>query len=205
MRTNLLSRQGMRRKRGGRGALTIGVMGSSHGVGTTHTACMLADFLARETGEQTVLAECNSSGALTRLCNALEPGSFLQREYGREEPIRLTNKIALMPDLERSRIPVLLNEGYSNMVFDFGCEWDQLADELMRCNRKVILASLREWELDRTRQFLQVIEPTKGREEWLYLAVFGSDSSHTGFYMTQWEPRLFVCPEKMARLFETLL
>lgn len=137
---------------------TIGIMGSDRGVGVTHLALAIANFISIETGEKVILADLSGTKELKRIKTAKD-GTL----YG----------AAYFPDVTNEQIPRLMNESYDYLVFDFGSDREKNFREFLRCERKIVTGSFSLWKRQAYDDFMQYAKYEKSYMEWDYCALFG--------------------------------
>lgn len=133
---------------------TIGFFGSSHGVGTTHIAVLLAVFIARKTGKKTAYVEFNSSGDCLRF---------------KKLKNMIPNNLELIPSVTQSKYTELLNDGYEVFVVDFGSDLSESFSELLRCDVKCVISILNDIKEEKYRICLETIRDFLRQESWHFI------------------------------------
>ena len=71
-------------------------------------------------------------------------------------------RIHYYPNLKREQIPILLNRDYECVIMDFGDEYFDFREELLRCDRKIFLLNLNLWQKFTAEKLLCTVQ----KEEW---------------------------------------
>ncbi|CAH0121167.1 serine/threonine-protein kinase [Paenibacillus sp. MSJ-34] len=133
------------------GTAVVAVGGVSKGVGTTHTAIVIAHYLARRK-VRVAIRECGGEEAFARIESAYEglDGQFQPTERFAVNGVEYIKGHA---DLDMQS---MLAEGYDFLVLDLGnvCESNDLS-EFFRANFPIVVASGAEWRQQDLRRFLQ--------------------------------------------------
>ncbi len=129
---------------------SIGIAGSIRGSGATHLSVALANYAASGLGEKTACLELGGHGELANWKMAEEEGYFTDQ------------KIHYYPDVKKEQIPIILNRGYERIIMDFGDAYVSFREELLRCDRKVMLLNLNPWQEFAARRMLDAM----GRKDW---------------------------------------
>jgi len=133
-----------------RGTGTIALMGVHSGVGTTHTAIMMAHYLAHSK-QRVAFVECMRSEAFYRIRSIFDG-----------EPMRRTGErftihgVDYYPFLEsRSLIP-LLHADYDAIVLDLGVYGESsMYAEFLRANLSFVVASGADWRQEDLSEFIR--------------------------------------------------
>ena len=130
---------------------------------------LLANYLAGVPGKRTAVLEWNSHGDLA----AMEAVCMGERTDKKEYRVLgvLYVKAAGMEDLVSC-----MNRKYERIIIDFGDSFGKNRTEFLRCDRKIVLLSFSEWQMERCLEFAAQTagEPN---ESWEYYTVFGSEES----------------------------
>lgn len=137
---------------------TIGVFGSDRGVGVTHLALAIANFISLESGEKVILADLSGTKELKQIKTA-KGGTLFGVSY--------------FPGVTNAQIPQLMNESYDYLIFDFGSDREKNYKEFLRCDRKIVTGSFSPWKRQSYDDFMQFINNEKSYMEWAYCALFG--------------------------------
>lgn len=125
----------------------------------------MANYLMSVCRERTAVLEWNQHGDFRRMrcfcggsaecCRILDVDYYA--ESGAEELVRC------------------MNADYRRIIVDFGVISGESLRECARCDRKVIVGALSEWQAD---VFLEEVKRKKERDEsWIYAIVFGSEET----------------------------
>jgi len=139
----------------------IGLIGTHHGVGVTHTALMLAFHMGENLGKKTALLECNKHHDMNLIREAYE--------WSKAETLSFTfRQITCFQEVTTERIPVILGEDYECLILDFGDDLTTNRDEFLRCTTKIVVGGRSEWDLAKLIQFAKISESLRGSDTWLY-------------------------------------
>lgn len=130
----------------GRPAL-IGVVGTSAGSGTTHTAVAFAHLLARSFKKVAVVELDPKSSAFLRLARLQDEETFVANEsQGRR--FRIGHVVYAKPT-SRSDYITLLSEGFQCVVCDLGIgQSKELMEEFRRADLSVVVGAGAEWKAE---------------------------------------------------------
>lgn len=140
----------------------IGLIGTHHGVGVTHTGLMLAFYLGEELGRRTAFVECNDHHDMIRIFKAYE---WQQDEKGTFFYHRITCYEGVKP----GRIAEILGEAYQCVVLDFGTDYRANKEEFLRCNTKIVVGGRSPWDIQKLEQFMNRVETCLQREDWRFV------------------------------------
>ena len=144
-----------------------GIVGVSRGVGTTHLSLLLANYLQGVCARKTAVLEWNSHGDFRRF------GKMCTGQSGEQDCFQI-QKVDYYPQSEGSRLMKCEEEGYQEIVVDFGTIRDEAFVEFMRCNTIWIVVSFSEWQMEAFWEFAgsKQFKEDKG---WQFFSVFGSE------------------------------
>lgn len=151
----------------------IGIAGVGHGVGCTHFAVMLGNYLAGYERKPTALLEFNDSGAFARL------KKVCVGKDTKEGPFRIL-EADYYGEAEQGELARVIERQYAEILIDFGDV--QSADWacFLRCDRKFLIGSFSEWQQERFREFELKKRPAE-KKSWQSLAAFGSEETRREF------------------------
>jgi hypothetical protein len=148
-------------KSNGRGREVIGLIGTHHGVGVTHTALMLAFYMGEELGKKTALLECNKHHDMCLIEKAYE--------WNREEASFFAfHKIAFYSEVSQNHIIELFGENFDCFILDFGTDLIGNKEEFLRCGTKIVVGGRSEWDKQKLYRFVTDTKIIHGSESWLY-------------------------------------
>lgn len=148
------SRQGMARE-------VIGLIGTHHGVGVTHTGLMLALYMGEELGKKTAFLECNKH------CDM----AILQKvyEWSREDNNSFSfHQTTCYREVAKEHISEIFGEDYECIILDFGVDFIMNREEFLRCGTKVVIGGRSKLDLQKLQQFSNRVETIRGNDTWLY-------------------------------------
>ncbi|MCI6887150.1 MAG: hypothetical protein MR868_07855 [Lachnospiraceae bacterium] len=149
---------------------TLGMIGAGRGTGVTHLSVWTANYLTGVHRERTAVLEWNRHGdfaEMRRFCGAqlcgagLKSCRILDAEY--------------FPDAGSEELAFCMNEDYRRIIVDYGEISGENILECARCDRKVIVGALSEWQAE---AFLEEVKRAAERDRsWRYAAAFGSEET----------------------------
>jgi hypothetical protein len=122
---------------------TIAVCGMEHGIGTTHFALALSNFLCSKFRKRTAYVELNRSNQIHSLADDRDAEMFRFMDI-------VCYPRAIAEDLSR-----ILAERYTYVILDLGVLTPDTSRDFYRCDLKFIIGSVSPWKADR---FLEVLE-----------------------------------------------
>lgn len=154
-------------------------MGCGRGVGTSHLAVALANYLTGVKRKRTAVLEWNSHGdfqILERFAekNGRRHEKKTNRSQDRKECFRI-----MEVDYYKMADPVVLSEcmsrDYQYIILDYGEAAEKSLYECARCDRKILVGSLSEWKVE---AFLEILEQTKKRDKsWKIAVISGGEDT----------------------------
>lgn len=150
----------------------IGIGGIGHGVGCTHFAIMMANYLAGYLRRNTVLLEWNRSGDFERL------EQICTGRIHKEHRFRVLD-VRYYKNAGHENLTEVLGSNVDDILIDFGAVNGETLAELLRCERQFLVGSFSEWQEVNFREFVRKNE--KGTKSWEYLAAFGSEETRREF------------------------
>ena len=146
--------------RQGRFREVIGLIGTHHGVGVTHTGLLLAFYFGEELGKKTALIECNGHRDMELIEQAYE--------WSNEEDNNFSfHQITCYKEVRLGQIPQILGEDYEYVILDFGTDLATNREELLRCSTKIVVGGRSEWDILKLKEFIRNTEVIRGSEHWI--------------------------------------
>lgn len=140
----------------------IGLVGTHHGVGVTHTGLMLAFYMGEELGRKTALLECNHQHDMMLIQNAYE--------WEREEENTFTyHLITCFKDVKPGQITSIFAKEYDCIIMDFGDDYSMNRDEFLRCTIKIVVGGRSEWDLYKLLYFIRTTEADQANNWWFLI------------------------------------
>ena len=150
---------------------TIGIIGAGRHTGVTHLSVWMGNYLTGVRREKTAVLEWNAHGDFRKMeqfC-ADKPGNGLKLRFFR------ILEVDYYADAGAKELADCMNGDYSRILIDFGEITGESICECARCDRKVIVGALSEWQAE---VFLGLFRGEARRDEsWSYAAVFGSEET----------------------------
>ena len=130
---------GAKKRRKQHGCVTIGLIGTHSGVGTSHLALQLGSFFGSR-GEKVVLADLSGSGGL----------ACLNDEAGDERSGPFTVRgLTVYPDGAYFLNKLMKNASFDRCILDFGCGVTNNLLQLKACDLKLIITDASPFRRDR--------------------------------------------------------
>jgi hypothetical protein len=126
-----------------------------HGIGTTHIALALSNYLCSKCGLSIACLELNASRQIGALSDGKGKGFFRYL------------KIDFYPETKLDQLPDILGKNYSCVVFDMGTLGTAAYPEFVQCNLKLVVCSVRPWKSGSFENWLN-------RHQYLY-SIFSED------------------------------
>lgn len=154
------------------GREVIGLIGTHHGVGVTHTGLMLAFYMGVEQGKKTAFLECNPHHDM----------AYIQKAYdwSREDEESFSfHRVTCYKEVLSGRITGILSQAYECIIMDFGIDFIQNKEEFLRCSTKIIVGGRSQWDIPKVIAFSDIAKELHGSETWLYFIPQGNNKSIT--------------------------
>lgn len=185
-------------------ARLIGIGGVGPGVGCTHFAIMLLNYLAGYHRRRAALLEWNDSGDFEKL-EKVCTGKIREGTKFRV----LDGDFYKAADAEI--FAGVLQSNYQDILIDFGVLEKQRFPDFLRCEKQLVIGSFSEWQEDVFREFVRRNDGIQN--SWTYLASFGSEETRREFirrsgvfvYRIPFSADAFSVTKECACFFGTLL
>lgn len=186
---------------------TIGIIGVCPGVGVTHLAFCLSQFLDKIAGQHTALVEYNRNGDFYHFQSC-----YFEEESEIKESFQLGG-INCYPSVNTAVYMNILNKNYSNIIVDFGSNRIYAFSEFLRCDKKIVVANLSEWRQESLIQFINESREIIGSKDWNYIIPFTTDAQLKksrrifGRKLTRfpYQPDLSLFGKEQIEFFHTIL
>lgn len=148
----------------------IGIIGTHHGVGATYTAMMLAFFMGEERGRKTAFLEYNEHHDMSIIQSCYE--------WSEEDKDSFSfHNITCYKEVTRSKLMEVFGQSYDCIIIDFGTNFLDNKEELLRCSTKIIVGGRSEWDHQKLLRFLQRTGRISCDEQWLYFIPQANEKS----------------------------
>lgn len=128
----------------------IGIAGSEHRIGTTHTSFLLANFF-RKKGFMVALLEMNDSKAFCCIQEGFE-------EKESEGGFFTLNGIDLYKDADIKKLGQVMEKSYNFILLDFGEYGNCDLVTLHKCSEKIIVSGSKPWEIESVNRVFEMEE-----------------------------------------------
>lgn len=147
------------------------MIGAGRHTGVTHLAVWTANYLTGVKGQETAVLEWNDHGDFERMRRFGTGEAAKSGSPDRPDRFHLLD-VDYYPCAGAEQMASCLNADYRYIIIDFGEITGESILECARCDRKVIVGALSEWQAE---AFLgEVKECGKRDRSWIYAAAFGS-------------------------------
>lgn len=183
------------------GTVVIALAGVMNRSGTTHLSIMTGVFLSKS-GFKTAIVEFNKSGHLQAIAD-----SYMIYD-GKSEKFTFNSIDFYFGDIDIANI---LKNKYDYILLDMGLIYEADSRELMRANKRIITAGVKEWEIKELEKFLS--DNLYGNE---FRFVFNFCDTNTFSYLKKelkgfdihrgiYRPNPFISDNGDSEFFEELL
>lgn len=136
--------------------------------GVTHLAVWLGNYLTGVLREKTAVLEWNNSQSL------LEMRRFCLSDTSNEKPYQVLD-VDYYEAVGAKELAACMGGDYHRIVVDFGTISGERMWECARCDRKIVVGALSEWQ---AKGFLEFMEKEDKRDKsWCYAITFGSEET----------------------------
>lgn len=164
MERGLILQSRIRKRESIQGKITIGVIGTHLGAGSTHFSILICNYLSECLGKRTALIECYPQNEL----QYFEDGYFIRKKELIEDNAFSINRVTYYKSMKEKEIGEVIGSGYDCVVLDLGIDFLKKKSEFQRCDRRIILSSLSPWKKNDLKRFLNGTDHIKNNHEWLY-------------------------------------
>lgn len=152
------------------------MIGTCRAVGVTHLALWTANYLNGVCREKTAVLEWSSHKDLERLGRFCEEKDRKRRDgtAAAAKKYRIL-EVDYFTEAGAAELADCLAGDYRHILVDYGEIQGQNILECARCDRKVIVGSLSEWQAE---TFLEAVKVSRKKDKsWKYAAAFGSEEA----------------------------
>lgn len=161
---------------------TIGLAGCGRGVGTSHLAISLANYLTGVKRKKTALLECSSHDDFSALEQFAGFGEMVsgKRQTDPDRGQTGQKRFCIMEvDYYKMADPAVLSfclgQNYRYIIMDYGEVNRNSLCECTRCDRKILVGSLCEWKAG---TFLEILEQAADMDKsWRIAVVSGAENT----------------------------
>ncbi|WP_156456345.1 hypothetical protein [Abyssisolibacter fermentans] len=121
------------------GTMVIGVVGTMHRIGTTHTAINIASFL-KTFNVKVGLVELNKTTVFEDIKNSYIDVKDIDNGF-------LLDGIYFYPNKEDMKLLNILEDDFNYIVLDLGVYNDCQLEEFKRADERIIVSGVKDWEL----------------------------------------------------------
>lgn len=128
-------------------------------------AVSLASFLYGVMSKSVLIGELNSTESFLKL----EQVYHGNKEYSCDTKGFTIHGIEYQKNIQENEIGNVLAERKQHIILDFGRDYRQNWIEFKRCEKCIIIGSLREWKIPSLIQFLEETKTEPEHRNWIYL------------------------------------
>lgn len=144
---------------------TVGIIGTHHGVGVTHTALSIASYLQRS-GKRVAVVELSGQSALD--CFGKQKDA-----YGSSCSYKGLN---VFPGADSLLAGIVRNGRYDYCILDLGCTPERRRQELLRCEIKLIVTDSAPWKAEKRAASLKMLDELESLSGWWLLVNFSENT-----------------------------
>lgn len=189
-------------EKGKNSVCTIGIIGTHHGVGVTHTALSVASFLHFEKRKRVAVIELSGQSSLD---------CFGKQKESHGAPCRVKG-LSVFPSADSLLAGTVRNGNFDYCILDLGCAPERRKQELLRCDIKLVVTDAAPWKPERRRNADRILDGVDCSKGWRVLVNFSdgqvpSDCRRLPVRMEwlRFSPNPFEVDEQNKKLFGKLL
>lgn len=128
---------------------TIGIAGAQRGVGVTHLAIMLSNYIKAKGGQKVCVVEANETGAFIELKNQYAEKVWNIQGVDAFSIAGVTYVIA-----GKEKLDLVYNQAMDYVVLDFG-EMNRYSKDYITCSKKIMVGNLNPWNSSKMLSFME--------------------------------------------------
>ncbi|MDD6207817.1 MAG: hypothetical protein PUB10_04760 [Clostridiales bacterium] len=140
---------------------SIGVAGTESNQGATRMCVQMGVCFSKALHQKPELLEMNNSGDYKRIQDAID-GISKNRAF-------LYHNIRFCRSVRKGEYGKVRGRDRSPCIMDFGRICEDLEDEWLYCDKKIVLASGMEWNIWRLEEFIEKYQDIPDFKQWLFL------------------------------------
>ena len=150
---------------------SVGILGVQQGVGVTHLCTAMTHYCSEHLKVKTALVELSGHHEIEGI-----------EEYHRSKCFRPV-KAHYYVNTRCDDMPGIINSGYEQYIVDAGNDYYRVRQEFLRCNQKIIVASLSPWKRRELEDFMSDMYRRKELEEGVvFLSLYGKKKDKIEFH-----------------------
>lgn len=149
---------------------TIGIMGTQRGVGVTHLAIMLGNYINAKYYKSTAILEINQTGAFEELRK-----SYVDKCH--EHQGFYTFSIAGVTyyyKVKKEMLGMIYSQKLEYLIIDFGEMEIDYTQEFLKCNIKIVVGNLNPWNSSRLIHYMEAFIAMDYMKKIKYVTRFGT-------------------------------
>lgn len=140
----------------------IGVIGTGHGVGTTHFCFMLSVFMGVVRGLKVAVVEHNESGCFGQ-------AGIILNEFTYSKKNKISKYISIYSKSDEYELAEIISMGYDYVIIDYGCDYEVNRSSFLMCPERIVIGSLSWWKIHQVVKFLVKNREEKSFRHWIFL------------------------------------
>ena len=166
------------RKRKHKYTITIGIVGTNMGVGVTHFAIMLCNYLASKEHCHTAFVDLSQRRSVDELQRIYDEAGqkIMRREDETLQPCFCMHGVDYYSLKDKHDIVNIIQLGYEYVVLDMGVFFNgDWIEEIRRCHIRFLVGNCCEWRQKDVRTVLEQGIAEMERRRWVYTFFTGCD------------------------------
>lgn len=148
---------------------TIGIAGTERGVGVTHLAIMIANYMNAKSNKNTAIVELNQTNAF----DELKENYTKKQEFDRSSYSYILSGVTYYYQVSHNKISSIYQGQHECLVIDFGV-LEEENEEFLKCNVKILIGNLKPWNHKKLLYYMESLLATDYVGKINYVTKFGS-------------------------------
>lgn len=202
MLCSLLSQKGNQKS-----IVVIGVFGLHRYAGGTHLSILLAEYIRSFYGYSVELIENSDREDIAFIADKFHIKSYCTDK----KSYFMFHRISFATQVAAENMGFLMNGDFEYYILDLGSDFRKAREELMRCDRKIIIGNFAPWNEDAWNMLNDLLMEVKNNESWHIISNLSLRLSkkqkqlQCKCYALGFEPNLFHPTKKAIRLFKNII
>lgn len=209
MGINIIHKKRFKYQRNIQGKLLIGIIGTHIGVGSTHFAILLSNYISECLGKKTAYIECYPQDELRYLEEAY---SSKGKATPRDQEFSLYG-VDYYKSMHERKIAEVIGYEYDSIILDLGTDLKKVENEFIRCDKKIVISSLTIWKVRKLENFLERTEELREKQELIYGIPFSTGKNARRIskkykipaFSIPYEPNPFVISADTIKMFQKII
>lgn len=144
----------------------IALVGTKKGVGVTHVAILLAEFLNETVGANVAVIEMNHHGHMEKMEWEI---------FGYSRSVFSFHGVDYYKEMEYEKIGEVVQNSYEYLILDFGVQKKKNQEQIEQCDEKILIGSLNLWEWQEYIQAVYHLRKIFSGQKMNYVINFGNE------------------------------